>query len=58
MTDTAPKKLTMKEWLEKQKAERLKRLRAQWQYEDESGETEAAIERRRFRKHDDEESQP
>ena len=43
-----PKKMTMAEWLAKQKAERLKRLQAQWQYEDESGETEAAIERRRF----------
>lgn len=50
MTDTAPKKLTMKEWLEKQRAERLKRLQAQWQYEDESGETEAAIERWKFSK--------
>jgi hypothetical protein len=48
MTNEQQPKTTMAEWLAKQKAERLKRLQAQWQYEDESGETEAAIERRRF----------
>ena len=38
-------KLTMTEWLAKQKAEQLKRKQAQWKYEDASGETEEAIER-------------
>ena len=40
-----PKKLSMDEWLKKRKAEQLKKLQEQWRREDESGETEAAIER-------------
>jgi hypothetical protein len=48
-----PKKMTMAEWLAKQKAERLKRQQIQWQYEDESGETEAAIERYRESRYED-----
>jgi hypothetical protein len=38
-------KLTMAEWLAKQRAELLKRKQTQWDYEDKSGETEEAIER-------------
>ena len=48
MTDE-PKKLSMEEWLKKRKAEQLKKLQEQWRREDESGETEAAIERWKFR---------
>ena len=46
-------KLTMTEWLAKQRAEQLKRKQAQWKYEDESGETEAAIEQWREQREED-----
>lgn len=48
MTNTKETKPTLEQWLAKRKVEELKRKQAQWDYEDRSGETEAAIERERF----------
>jgi hypothetical protein len=54
MSGTAEKpKLTMAEWLAKQRAELLKRKQAQWDWEDRSGETEEAIERWREQREED-----